>query len=272
MASQCHHDRDHSRGRFAQSLRFGDNVRHRIGTLFRVVTDVLAADRCVACGALVTRAESLPTFEATGWCAGCAQSVVALGREFCLECTAGERRWRCLEPAHLRLRAAVQYGDAVAALVRAAKYERKPGLTGVWIRVWASALQASQAAPGADLQLPEAIVPVPQHRVRVRERGFDIVGEWAARLARLHGVPLVRALSRPRATPQQVGRDRERRRINVSGALAPGPEAITVRARRIAIVDDVVTTGATALEAGRVLRRLGSSDCIVWSFAYEPLE
>lgn len=140
-------------------------------------------------------------------------------------------------------------------------------MTGFWLRVW----QAAHAGriPVRD---GDAIIPVPLHPGRVRERGFDLVLEWATRLSRHHGLPVARALVRTRATPQQVGQSRRRRAANVSGAFAAGPEALLVRGRRLILVDDVVTTGATAREAAAVLLSGGAAAVTVWCFAYEPLE
>jgi ComF family protein len=163
--------------------------------------------------------------------------------------------------------AAVQYGDAVAALLRATKYERLPALTGFWLRIWQAAL-----VDGAQAASDEVIVPVPLHPSRVRERGFDLVRDWATRLARHHGIPLASALARTRATPQQVGQSRRRRAANVAGAFAPGLDWSVVRGRRLILVDDVLTTGATAREAAAVLRSGGAAAVTVWCFAFEPLE
>jgi len=163
--------------------------------------------------------------------------------------------------------AAVQYGDEVAALLRATKYDRLPALTGVWLRIWQAVHGDRVVAAGE-----QVMIPIPLHPGRVRERGFDLVGDWATRLARLYGIPMARALVRTRATPQQVGQSRRRRAVNVAGAFGPGPEWGVVRGRRLILVDDVLTTGATAREAAAVLLSGGAATVTVWCFAFEPLE
>jgi ComF family protein len=231
--------------------------------------DALLPDRCLACAAIVPRDAGRAWREPAGWCAACAGRVVALGEGFCLDCAAGEGRRRCAQPGHLRLTAAVQYGAEVAALVGAVKYRRTPAVLAAWGEAW---LAARTTARGARLAAVDLLVPVPAHPARVRERGLDVTGRWAKRLGALEGVPVARALVRRRATPTQVGRDRLRRRRNVAEAFAAGPEAAVVRSRRVALVDDVVTTGATLGECAAVLRGLGAREVSGWSLAYEPLE
>lgn len=245
-----------------------DVGRAAVGWLAGAI-DALLADRCLACGDAVARARARPWREPAGWCVDCAGRVVPLGEAFCLDCSGGAGRRRCGRREHLRLTAAVQYGEEVAALVGAVKYRRMPEVLAVWGEAWVAARAAAGRMP------PEAVdllVPVPAHAARVRERGLDVAGEWAARLGALEGVPVARALTRRRATPPQVGRDRQRRSRNVAGAFVPGPGAAVAAGRRVALVDDVVTTGATLGECAAVLRALGALEVRGWSLAYEPLE
>jgi ComF family protein len=231
--------------------------------------DGLVGDRCLACGEAVARPAGRPWRLPVGWCEGCAGRVVALGAAFCLDCGGGEGRRRCARPGHLRLTAAVQYGPEVAALVGAVKYRRVPEVLGVWGEAW----DAAVGIAGAErVRRPDLLVAVPAHAARVRERGLDVTAEWARRLGERAGVPTARALVRRRATPPQVGRDRERRRVNVAGAFGPGPEAAAAAGRRVALVDDVVTTGATLGECAAVLCALGAAEVAGWALAYEPLE
>jgi len=112
---------------------------------------------------------------------------------------------------------------------------------------------------------PELIVPVPLHPRRLRERGFNQALELARPLARALGIRLHSGVClRVRDTGRQTGLDARQRRINVRGAFAlRGP----LPARRIALVDDVVTTGNTVRELARMLRAAGATELQVWAFA-----
>lgn len=240
-------------------------VRRTLADVCGGVTLVLAPPRCLACAALVACPE--PPAVPIAWCAACAAGVVPLGERLCLDCPAGEARRSCAREPHLRLLAAVQYGDAVAALVRATKYQGWVGLLDTWLAIWQAACGETPRAPRPDL-----LVPVPVHGSRERERGFALPGLWAERLGAWHGIPWADALARQRATRPQVGLDREARRRNVAGAFAAGPAWRAAAARRVALVDDVATSGATAREAVDLLRCLGARSVELWCFAHESLE
>ena len=147
------------------------------------------------------------------------------------------------------------------------------GEAAAWIRRFkypAAGLASLDARPGAlasallvdaarRLTEPEVdlVVAVPMHERRLRERGFHPAGELALALARALRVPAdPRALAQLRPTASQTGLDRRERRRNVRGAFAAGPRARIPP--RVALVDDVVTTGATLGEAARALRRAGA--------------
>jgi predicted amidophosphoribosyltransferase len=108
---------------------------------------------------------------------------------------------------------------------------------------------------------PVALVPVPTSRRSRRERGADLVDELAraaAALLRDLGVDIVvvQALGYTRATEDQAGLDADARRANLDGALAARPRS-GESPRRIVVVDDIWTTGATAVEAVRALSVAG---------------
>ena len=109
----------------------------------------------------------------------------------------------------------------------------------------------------------DAMVPIPLHPRRLRERGFDQAELLARGLAAEMDVPFVPALRRIRATPPQArSLSRDQRYDNVADAFlcaAPG----AVDGRRLMLVDDVTTTGATLAAAARVLRESGSG--AVWA-------
>lgn len=117
--------------------------------------------------------------------------------------------------------------------------------------------------------MPQAIVPVPLHRSRLRRRGYNQALELARPLAKHFGVPLRHdALSRIRATGPQTELTAVDRRRNVRGAFAArfdGPCP-----RHVAVFDDVFTTGATLAECTRVLKKAGVARVDVWALARAP--
>jgi len=113
--------------------------------------------------------------------------------------------------------------------------------------------------------LPAVIVPVPLHPVRERERGFNQATELARPLAAALGLMLDAGLCRRvRATPSQSALDRRTRARNLRGAFVLRR---ALDADEIAIVDDVVTTGATAAALTHTLRRAGARRVEIWSAA-----
>jgi ComF family protein len=117
--------------------------------------------------------------------------------------------------------------------------------------------------------LPELLVPVPLHRARLRRRGYNQALELAKPLARHLGVPLRHdVLRRRRATDAQTELDAAARRRNVRGAFVV--RAGVELPAHVALLDDVMTTGATLAECARVLRRAGVRRVDVWALARAP--
>lgn len=160
---------------------------------------------------------------------------------------------RARPPHYDRARAALVYGEVSRDLVLGLKYQgRRDGL---------ATLASWMAAAGKPL-LDEAqlIVPAPLHYFRLVRRGFNQSVWLAAALARSSGVRLsVDALVRTRATPIQGGLSADGRRRNVQGAFrVRGSRMGLVRESRVLLVDDVLTTGATADACALALKRAGA--------------
>jgi ComF family protein len=119
------------------------------------------------------------------------------------------------------------------------------------------------------VELPELLLVVPLHRERLRQRGYNQALELARPLAQAFGIPLRHdVLQRTRATEAQTELDASARRRNVRGAFTVC-EGRTLPAH-VAILDDVMTTGATLAECARVLRRSGVKRVDVWALARAP--
>jgi ComF family protein len=115
----------------------------------------------------------------------------------------------------------------------------------------------------------DAIVAVPLHRMRMFRRMFNQSAELARHLARQSGKPFVaQALVRRKRTKQQVGLTANQRSLNVRGAFSV-PEGLEdlVFGKRLVLVDDVYTTGATVSAATSALKKAGAVDVTVLTFA-----
>jgi len=104
----------------------------------------------------------------------------------------------------------------------------------------------------------DGVVPVPLHRRRLAWRGFNQSSELGRAVARTLGVPLWNhALTRTRYTQPQTRLDHKERQANIKNAFAADRD--TVRGKRVLLVDDVYTTGATLRECARTLKRAGAA-------------
>src|SRR5690606_36802438 len=121
----------------------------------------------------------------------------------------------------------------------------------------------------AGAERPQALLPVPLHRARLRQRGYDQALELARPLASAIRIPLLPdALRRERATAPQSRLDAAHRQRNLRGAFAVAPAARLPA--HVALVDDVMTTGATLYAAAIALRRAGVARVDAWVCARAP--
>lgn len=131
-----------------------------------------------------------------------------------------------------------------------------------------AAIMATEA--GAALRGLDALVPVPLGRVRLRERGHNQAAVLAAALGKASSLPVIAgALRRTRETPTQTRLSPAQRRVNVGGAFAPCGERLG--GMHVALVDDVVTTGATLGAAAQALAKLGPGSIGAVTFARAPV-
>lgn len=165
-------------------------------------------------------------------------------------------------PVFGRLRAALVYQDLAARLIASLKYSDRTDLVPL-MAAWMS--RAGRELIEGD----EVVVPVPLHARRLFRRRFNQSAELAraiARRERLVYEPL--CLTRVRPTRSQVGLGPDERRSNVRGAFQVKAErAAAVKGRRVLLVDDVFTTGATVSAATRALKRAGAREVDVLVFA-----
>lgn len=164
-------------------------------------------------------------------------------------------------PAFDRVVAPWLYSFPVNSLISQFKYGKQRAFG----KPLAGLLAQEIAASGNDQ--PECLIPVPMHPSRERERGFNQAEEIALWLADELGVPVVSHLAlRRKLGDTQSGLTRRQRLVNLKGAFrvsGPIPE-------HVAVVDDVVTTGATAEELARKLKKAGARTVEIWALARTP--
>src|ERR1700678_1490297 len=165
-------------------------------------------------------------------------------------------------PAYNRARAAVRFDEVSRALVHALKYSDRLDLAPMMGR-WLG------HAGGELLADADALVPVPLHWRRNWARRFNQSAMLAAAVARDSGLPVAAgALKRVKPTAQQVGLSRSERAANIQGAFRVPPEGkAAIAGRRLVLVDDVLTSGATAEGCARALLRAGAANVDVLVFA-----
>jgi ComF family protein len=178
-------------------------------------------------------------------CAGCD----APGSWLCLSC-----RDACEPERRGRIRAAGTYGGPLRRAIHRFKYGGERAHASELGALVATCV-AEDLARGVAL---DAVVPAVAHVARVRERGYDQAALLAAHVAVRCGLPLRAPLRRVRAGTPQVQLDRSARAKNVRGAFIS--EAGSLHGLRVALVDDVATTGATLAAATGAIRAAGARD------------
>lgn len=224
--------------------------------LDRLLARLLAPGACLACGVVLEHAgtlcrscsDRLP--RVPNPCACCAQPSV-LEDPVCPRCLLDPPRWQ-------RMIAPYQYRGLVRRYLLQIKFGEATHLV--------RTLCDAEISPFRRIDPPpEALLPVPLHRGRLLERGYNQAAEIAAIWSRALDIPVDRqALRRVRATPSQSGLGAARRRQNLRGAFAFDAAG---RYRHVALVDDIVTTGSTVDEIVRLLHRGGIEFVEVWSLA-----
>ncbi len=224
--------------------------------LGRSALDLVLPPRCLSCGGQVADPNALcPTcwseldFIAHPMCAACGlpleQDVGPDGQ--CAACLARP-------PVYDRARAVLRYGDQSRGMILSFKHADRTDA--------ASAFATWMARSGAELlQEADVIAPVPLHYRRLVWRRYNQSAMLALRLGRLADKPvIVDLLRRTRATPSQAGLGAKERRRNVAGAILANPARHgSIKGRRVLLIDDVLTTGATVSACARVLKRAGAS-------------
>lgn len=239
------------------------------------VLDLVYPRRCHGCETAVLPA--LPRAGLKAWfCEACAEELPRLDPPYCAVCgepfdgamTDAFRCWNC-EGRRIAFDFAVsafKAEGAVRELIHQFKYNRQLARRGALTDLLLDALNDPRLA-AEDLS-SWLLVPVPLHFWRERRREFNQSWELCRELSQRTGIPTAKALRRRLSTQTQARLDREQRLANMRGVFAlrrslPWLKAPNLRGRRILLVDDVLTTGATTHACAKILKRQGGAEKVV---------
>jgi len=233
--------------------------------LFAAAIDQLFPPLCHVCRTYIPSAGKLHI------CHGCRELIQKITAPLCVVCGvpfagAGKDHvcGECMTSSPLfdAARAALVYEGSGRDLIHAFKYRNKTHL-----RRPLALLALESLSEFIRTRQPDLIMPVPLHRKKLSSRGYNqsvLLGEIFSQQLK---VPMERCnLQRIRWTEPQVNLAASDRRANVKGAFTVR-ESVLVRDRRILLVDDVLTTGSTVEECGRVLKAAGAADVTVVTVA-----
>ena len=230
----------------------------------RFALDLLLPPRCLSCGDLVTEPSSI--------CASCWGGLSLISQPLCACCghpfeyPVGDDAYcagcEAEPPRFDRARAALRYDEASKPLILRFKHADKVELAPALVRLMAQAGQ--ELLPRADI-----VAPVPLHRWRLLRRRYNQSALLAKRLSNDLSAQFVPdLLMRRRNTPSQGQLGRAGRLRNVAGAFTiPSSNRDVVAGRRVLLVDDVMTSGATANVCAEVLKRGGAAEVDVLTVA-----
>ncbi len=244
--------------------------RGPLGLVFDALLDLIYPPRCVLCGRTLDgiSPDKLPSRE-IGICPDCRRLLVTDESLLCPYCgefgeipADGSRCADCRNhrAPFERLITLGPYAGYLRSRILLMKTEKSGYTAEAMARlIWAARSQTLRRS-GCDL-----CVPVPRHYLRRVRRGVNDASFLARELGRMLDIPFDdRLLRRVRATPPQSRLGRSSRLANVAGAFAAAPKkAKRLAGRRVLLVDDILTTGATAGECVRVLKEAGAEGCVV---------
>jgi ComF family protein len=214
--------------------------------------DSMLDRRCPGCAGRIARGREV--------CDACEATLPRTGTVLCLSCLhsdepdVGAPEGACRRHGSSRLAiVGPHYEPTLERILHVFKYEGARRLA-----PWVASLLPEPPGKGTAAWREYVLAPVPLHPTRRASRGFDQAQRLAEIASERWGIPVAGLLERIRDHGPQARLDGERRRQNVRGVFRAGSEALT-RGRPILLVDDVVTTGSTLLEAASVLEEAGAS-------------
>lgn len=193
-------------------------------------------------------------------CIGCGRFLDQREYEFCPECLENARKRMLSRPIHIKYTdlsfAPFTYSGVVRTALLQFKFNGKPHYDKALAKYIAYMLVK------LGIEKPDVITYVPTSNMRARKRGYDQAELIARRVSEIANIPLVRALDKIRNTPKQSKLSASERHGNVLGAYDLTDKAFDLYGKRILLIDDVITTGATMSEATKTLREVKPSAII----------
>jgi ComF family protein len=205
-------------------------------------------------------------------CSACVARIPHLTPPFCAKCGSPYPGnitidFICSNCASIRYeftyaRSAILATGIALDLIHAFKYQQA-----TWLEPLLGRLFVEAALPDLTSTKWDLIVPVPLHPTRERERGFNQAYVLAKYLSGATQIPIKSVLRRTRYTHTQTTLSKQARLENVQEAFALATTPNLVKNKRVILVDDVFTTGATTNACAKVLRRAGATQVAVWTLA-----
>ncbi|MEI6437967.1 MAG: double zinc ribbon domain-containing protein [Candidatus Omnitrophota bacterium] len=219
--------------------------------------DLIFPLNCAACGAFDPITEQQPL------CRACLNLIPYTRPPFCLGCGRGLRTYSeqglcpdcVLQPPDFDgAWVFTRYEPPMTGLIRAFKFHNKTSLRKTFTHIGATFLDRYSPGLGADM-----LIPMPIHPVRLRERGYNQSDLLAHGLSTLTGIPLATGiLTKRRFLPRQSDLSRKERWTNIQGAFKI-ENSSAIKGKHIFLVDDLLTTGATASAAASELKTAGAA-------------
>lgn len=240
------------------------SVSRTISQTFAPLVDLVYPPRCPLCGAGLA--------EQKGLCTSCWSDLVIPGEPCCNACQRpfgddgpahGLTCGACMEnpPKHDGIAAGTLYNDTARQLVLNFKHGRKIAMAPMLARLMTSRLP--------ELEGTWLAVPVPLHRIRLWQRGFNQSALLAREIARHPNIELlVDGLVRSKATPSLGGLGKRERARTLQGAIKPAPRhEDRFKGAQVLLVDDVLTSGATSNACVGALKRAGAERVVITCFS-----
>jgi len=237
--------------------------------MIKRILDIIYPGRCVLC--LQThRPQITPELNL---CTACQTDLLQVTTA-CYQCgipledsKPGQICGQCLQkkPAFDRVISIYHYRDPLVWLIQQMKFHNKPTIAHLLGRLMANHLEHLISLK--DFQKPEVIMPVPLHYKRQHKRGFNQAEEFAKIISATIGCPIdTQSIERNISSQQQSGLDARQRRKNVKGIFRIKNQK-QLNYEHVVLIDDVMSTGSTANEIARTLKRAGVDRVDIWILA-----